>query len=61
LLVQGPAADVIVLEADRLRADIIVLGSHGHGAMRHLLLGSVSDAVLRKTTRPVLIVPGGKR
>jgi nucleotide-binding universal stress UspA family protein len=57
LLVQGPAADVIVLEADRLRADIIVLGSHGHGAMHQLMLGSVSDAVLRKTRRPVLIVP----
>jgi nucleotide-binding universal stress UspA family protein len=36
---------------------VIVLGSHGHGAVRRALLGSVSEGVLHGATRPVLILP----
>ena len=35
---------------------MIVVGSHGHGALYHLLLGSVSEGIIRKTTCPVLVV-----
>jgi len=46
-----------VREADRLNADLIVLGSHGHGAIHRALLGSVSEHVLHHARRPLLILP----
>jgi nucleotide-binding universal stress UspA family protein len=57
LVIQGPVAEKILEEADRLEADLIVLGSHGHGAMYHLLLGSVSEMVIKDARCPVLVVP----
>jgi nucleotide-binding universal stress UspA family protein len=60
LMVPGPPAKAIVGEAARLDADLIILGSHGFGAVFKMLLGSVSSAVLRKSGRPVLIVPADR-
>jgi nucleotide-binding universal stress UspA family protein len=40
-------------------ADFVVLGSHGHGAIASLLLGSVAEGMVRKATVPTLIVPAG--
>jgi nucleotide-binding universal stress UspA family protein len=57
LQVQGPAAEKIVHEAEKLRANFIVIGSHGHGALYHLLVGSVTEGVLKKTPCPVVVVP----
>jgi nucleotide-binding universal stress UspA family protein len=57
LLLQGSTADTIVREAERLHADLIVLGSRGHGALRRALLGSVSEHVLHHANRPLIIVP----
>ncbi|HSI63881.1 MAG TPA: universal stress protein [Candidatus Saccharimonadia bacterium] len=54
---EGSTAEVILREAKRIHAGLIVMGSHGHGALYHLLVGSVTDAVLRKTSCPVLVVP----
>jgi len=56
-LLQGHTSDTIIEEARRTDARVIVLGSHGHGAMHHLLLGSVSEAIVRHAPCPVLIVP----
>jgi nucleotide-binding universal stress UspA family protein len=52
----GDPAKQIVGYADTIDADLIVVGSHGHGAVSGALLGSVSRGVLRRTIRPVLIV-----
>jgi nucleotide-binding universal stress UspA family protein len=41
-------------------ADLVVLGSHGHGAIASLLLGSVAEGMVRKATVPTLIVPAGR-
>ena len=41
-------------------ADFVVLGSHGHGAIASLLLGSVAEGMVRKATVPTLIVPAGR-
>ena len=58
LLVQGATAEKILQEAKRLQAEMIVIGSHGHGALQKLLVGSVAEGILRKVPCPVLIVPG---
>jgi nucleotide-binding universal stress UspA family protein len=43
------------------KADYIVMGSHGHGAMYDLLVGSTTHGVLRKAPCPVVIVPPARR
>jgi nucleotide-binding universal stress UspA family protein len=48
---------VIVEYASEHAADIIILGSHGHGPVVHFLLGSVAERVVRQSVCPVLIVP----
>lgn len=50
-------ARAILDAAEREDADLLVMGTHGHGAVRRALLGSVATAVARDATRPVLMVP----
>ena len=57
LQIQGPTVESILDQADRLQADLIITGSHGKGALMEVLVGSVSQGVLRKANCPVLIVP----
>jgi nucleotide-binding universal stress UspA family protein len=61
IMVQGPTSETILEHTRRFRADLVVLGSHGHGALYHLLAGSVAEEVLRKSSVPVLVVPSGRR
>lgn len=55
-IVTGDAAEEILSEARRGDYDLIVLGSHGHSALRGLLLGNVHNKILHYAKRPVLIV-----
>jgi nucleotide-binding universal stress UspA family protein len=57
LLVQGPTVQTIRDEAVKLEADLVVVGSHGHGALYQALVGSISRGVLQDAERPVLVVP----
>lgn len=57
-LLRGEPADEIVAYADTVDADLIVVGSRGHGAVTSALLGSVSREILREARRPVLVVRG---
>ena len=52
----GQISSTIVAEADAWNADLIVLGTHGRRGVRRLLMGSVSEGVLAKTNKPVLLV-----
>jgi nucleotide-binding universal stress UspA family protein len=52
----GPAKDVILDEAEKWGADLIVLGSHGYRGWRRFLLGSVSHAVATHARCSVEIV-----
>lgn len=61
LLVQGVAVEVILDEASKLNIDLIVVGSHGHGAVYHMVIGSVSEGVLHRSSCPVLVVPTHER
>ena len=54
----GHYAHVIAQVADEMNADLIVMGSHGRGAMTSLIMGSVSRDVLAVTQRPLLLVRG---
>ena len=47
----------ILETADRLNVDVIVMGAHGKGAIEHAFLGSTTEKVLRKTRRPVFVIP----
>lgn len=49
----------ILEKADRIDADLILLGSHGKGRLKYAFLGSVVEKVLRKSHRPILVVPPG--
>jgi nucleotide-binding universal stress UspA family protein len=60
LVVQGYPVEKILSEAAKLGADLIVIGSHGHGMLHHLLVGSVTEGVLKKARCPVLVVPARK-
>jgi nucleotide-binding universal stress UspA family protein len=57
MLLKGNAAALILEQAENLDVDMIVIGSHGHGVLRKMLFGSVTEAVLRDALCNVLIVP----
>ena len=57
LLVQGPYVEKIISEAEKIGADIIVIGAHSKGLLSRVLLGSVSAGVLKESKVPVLVVP----
>lgn len=54
--VGGSAADAIVREARKQRADVTVLGTHGRRGVRRLVLGSDAEQVVRTSRVPVLLV-----
>lgn len=53
----GEPAAHILERASTLPADLIVMGTHGASGFEHLILGSVTEKVLRKATCPVVTVP----
>ena len=52
----GRAASAIVEAAETNNADLIVMGTHGHGAVMHLVMGNVAERVVRTAVCPVLTV-----
>ena len=57
LLVQGSTVEKLILECERLQADLMVVGSHGRSAMFQLVVGSTSEGLIRKAGCPVMIIP----
>ncbi len=57
LHLMGPIVPTILAEAGRQNAGMIVIGSHGHGAIYTILVGSVAEGVIRHANIPVLVVP----
>jgi nucleotide-binding universal stress UspA family protein len=55
MLVGDEAAEIVRL-ADDENFDLIVMGTHGRGGLRHLLMGSVAELVVRRAPCPVLTV-----
>lgn len=54
---EGDAASEIVANTATANSDLIVMGTHGRSAFERLILGSVTEKVLRKVGSPVLTVP----
>lgn len=57
VLKEGFVVDEILGNARDMPADLVVMGTHGRGGFERLVLGSVTEKVLRKLTCPVLTVP----
>jgi len=57
LIESGDAAGAIIKRADEIEADMIVTGSHGRTGFPRGLLGSVVEALLHRSRRPVLVIP----
>jgi len=55
-VVNGHAAEVIIDEAARRGADLIVMATHGYSGLRRWAMGSVADKVLHATTTPLVLV-----
>jgi nucleotide-binding universal stress UspA family protein len=56
LVWEGEPADAILAAAESEGADVIVIGSSGKTGVGRILLGSVSDDVIRRSTVPVMVV-----
>ena len=60
-LVDAGQAYVAIIDcAENERIDLIVMSSHGRSGLSRMLIGSVTDKVLRGASRPVLVVPSEK-
>jgi nucleotide-binding universal stress UspA family protein len=53
---EGDPAHVIAEEAEKRGADLIAMGTRGHGALRHLLLGSTAERVVEHAPCPVMTI-----
>lgn len=60
-LLQGPPPNEIVNFAQQKAMDLIVMGTHGRTGIKHTLLGSIAERVLRKAPCPVLTVKAEER
>ena len=55
--VGDPVGEILGV-ADDVKADVIVMASHGRTGLSKLIVGSVAEGVLHKSTRPVMIIRG---
>lgn len=61
LVKEGNLADTILDTAKELNADVIVMGSHSQKWLENVLMGSITEHVLRHTDIPLFIVPTKKK
>jgi nucleotide-binding universal stress UspA family protein len=54
---EGAVVEEVLKTAREVSADLIVMGTHGHGSVYNLLVGSVTEGILKASERPVLLVP----
>ena len=56
-LIPGTVVDTVIEQADAMSSGMIVVGSHGHGALFDMVMGSYSQGIIRRAGIPVLVVP----
>ncbi|MHC8949956.1 universal stress protein [Sphingobacterium hungaricum] len=54
----GSVREEILTTAQEWTADLIIIGSNGRTGFEHFISGSVSESIIRKSTVPVLVIPG---
>ncbi len=54
---EGSPASTLVAHAQKIGADLIIVGTHGRTGIGHAVLGSVAERVVQKAGRPVLVLP----
>jgi nucleotide-binding universal stress UspA family protein len=57
LVKEGEFADTILKTAKEIHADMIIMGSHSRNWFENIVMGSVTEKVLKHTTMPLLIIP----
>jgi nucleotide-binding universal stress UspA family protein len=57
LLTEGATTDTILEESQRLDADLVVVGSHGHGLLYRALLDGTGERLLGESACPIMFVP----
>ncbi len=57
VIVQGSPAESIIDVAHQHNIDLVVMGSHGHGALYEFIVGSTTRGVLKRFAGPVMLVP----
>lgn len=57
IIEEGDFADSILRAADEIQADIIIMGSHSRQWLENILIGSVTEKVLKHSTVPLVIIP----
>ena len=60
-VLHGPPGSLIVEEAERVKADFVIMGSHGHGKLYDLIVGSTANRVIKKAKCGVILLPPGDR
>jgi nucleotide-binding universal stress UspA family protein len=56
VVVRGNPVEQILAQAEEKNCDLIVMGTHGHGTLADVMMGSTARRVLRRSTKPVLVV-----
>jgi nucleotide-binding universal stress UspA family protein len=56
-LVEGPTVDVLLEQAHKHHATLIVVGTHGHRALHRFIVGSTTDGLLRRSPVPLVVLP----
>src|SRR5262245_13097488 len=57
---EGAVVEEVLKTAREIAADLIVMGTHGHGSVYNLLVGSVTEGIMKAGERPVLLVPAAE-
>jgi nucleotide-binding universal stress UspA family protein len=60
-IIEGTATTDIIQRAQRIGADLVVVGTHGRTGLAHIVLGSVAERVVRRASCPVLTVPFSRK
>ena len=56
LVTRGHPVEEILEQAEKRNCDLIVMGTHGHGVLEDVLMGSTAQRVIRRSQKPVLVV-----